>query len=74
VENGAPLAIRHPPDGGAVVDAGNIAAAKEPSSFAWQVTMAVFASGMTTFMSLRANDFVSDLLVVSGPDRVRAYY
>ena len=28
VENGAPLSIRHPPDGGAVVDAGNIAAAK----------------------------------------------
>jgi hypothetical protein len=28
VENGAPLAIRHPPDGGAVVDAGNIAAGK----------------------------------------------
>jgi hypothetical protein len=28
VEDGAPLAVRHPPDGGAVVDAGNIAAAK----------------------------------------------
>jgi hypothetical protein len=28
VENGAPLAIRHPLDGGAVVDAGNIAAVK----------------------------------------------
>ena len=28
MENGAPLAIRHPPDRGTVVDPGNIAAAK----------------------------------------------
>jgi hypothetical protein len=56
VEDGAPLAVRHPPDGGAVVDAGILLPPKEPSIFAWQVTIAVSASGMTTFMSLRAKD------------------